>query len=256
MITQYALSELGHTERIEAPIDGMPTLECIVRWYEHRIGIIIHNARQIAFRKEVLEDFCARLHVGQKWHQWTRLWFLYNGFHFGVCICNVWLLQGLWVIVATAAGRDRERGMCVSEKEVCRKVWEAESFCLCVLINFAWVHFLTANKLVALERLHSAKMGVTLSAKQYLYFIICIENGPFIEKYMAHFCDLCSSLLLKICPTFSECKYCLPGFHSLVRFLYVTLGVGRFSITQITINSNGHHMLIDTQLVEYLLSIE
>lgn len=73
---------------------------------------------------------------------------------------------------------------------------------------------------------------------------------------MAHFYDLCSSLLLKICATFSECKYCLPGFHSLVRFLYVTLGVGRFSITQITINSNGHHMLIDTQLVEYLLSIE
>lgn len=66
MITQDALSELGHTERIEAPIDGMPTLECIVRWYEHRIGIIIHNARQIAFGEEVLKDFCARLHVGQK----------------------------------------------------------------------------------------------------------------------------------------------------------------------------------------------
>lgn len=66
MITQYALGKLGHTERIEAPIDGMPTLEGIVRWYEHRIGIIIHNARQIAFREEVLKDFCARLHVGQK----------------------------------------------------------------------------------------------------------------------------------------------------------------------------------------------
>lgn len=66
MITQYALSELGHTERIEAPIDGMPTLEGIVRWYEHCIGIIIHNACQIAFREEMLKDLCARLHVGQK----------------------------------------------------------------------------------------------------------------------------------------------------------------------------------------------
>lgn len=50
MITQHTLSELGHTKWIKAPIDGMPTLEGIVRWYENRIGIIIHNACQIAFR--------------------------------------------------------------------------------------------------------------------------------------------------------------------------------------------------------------
>lgn len=49
VITQYALGKLGHTEWIEAPVDGMPALEGIVRWYKHRIGIIIHNACQIGF---------------------------------------------------------------------------------------------------------------------------------------------------------------------------------------------------------------
>lgn len=44
--------------------------------------------------------------------------------------------------------------------------------------------------------------------------------------------------------------------YSLVRFLDIALGVGRLPIAQITINCNGHQVLIDTQLVEYLLAIE
>lgn len=68
MIAQHTFGELLDTERIEAPVNGMPALEGIVGGYEYCVRAIVHYLCEITFRKEVLENFCATFHAAKKRH--------------------------------------------------------------------------------------------------------------------------------------------------------------------------------------------
>lgn len=49
VVTQHTLGELMHAERVEAPVDGMPTLKSVVGRYEYRVGTVVHYLCEIAF---------------------------------------------------------------------------------------------------------------------------------------------------------------------------------------------------------------
>lgn len=56
MITQYTFGEFLYTERIETPVDWMPALKSIVRWYKNCVRAICVRVENIQYILENLHD--------------------------------------------------------------------------------------------------------------------------------------------------------------------------------------------------------
>lgn len=128
MISQHIFGEFVDAEWIKSPINGMPSLECVVGWYENSVRAVckskkllalfqsfflkdfhwkaehdfaqihtLQNLCDITFRQKMLKHFRSAFHSSQECHESTVLRFL-SGlglFLFG----SIFPFQSLWFVI-------------------------------------------------------------------------------------------------------------------------------------------------------------